>query len=47
MKIEQTTVFQRWLTGLRDRNARARIDMRVKRLATGNPAIRALWEAAS
>ena len=36
-KLLQTEVFDRWLTELRDLKGRARIDMRIKRLANGNP----------
>jgi len=35
--IRQTEVFSRWFGGLRDRNARARIDARIRRLSLGNP----------
>jgi putative addiction module killer protein len=35
--ILQTPVFQEWLASLRDRQARLRIDDRIKRLAAGNP----------
>lgn len=34
--IVQTAVFRDWLSGLRDRRARLRIDDRLKRLANGN-----------
>jgi putative addiction module killer protein len=36
-EVRQTESFVRWLTGLRDRRARARIQARVDRLAIGNP----------
>jgi putative addiction module killer protein len=36
-EVRQTESFVRWLTGLRDRRARARIQARVDRLALGNP----------
>jgi putative addiction module killer protein len=36
-QILRTDVFNDWLRGLRDLKARARIDMRIKRLADGNP----------
>lgn len=36
MEIRKTEVFAAWFRGLRDRMARARIDMRIKRLETGN-----------
>lgn len=37
VRILQTPTFQKWLDGLRDRQARLRIDDRIKRLAAGNP----------
>jgi putative addiction module killer protein len=37
IEIRQTEVFARWFGGLRDRNARARIDARIRRLSLGNP----------
>lgn len=37
VRILQTPNFQKWLDGLRDRQARLRIDDRIKRLAAGNP----------
>jgi putative addiction module killer protein len=36
MEIRKTDVFVNWLDGLRDVRARARILMRVERLAAGN-----------
>ena len=36
IKTLQTTEFRKWLDGLRDRQARVRIDDRLKRLANGN-----------
>ena len=35
--IEQTETYRRWFAKLRDRTARAKIDLRIKRLAHGNP----------
>jgi putative addiction module killer protein len=35
--VQQTDEFRRWLGGLRDRRAVARIDARIRRLALGNP----------
>src|ERR1700722_2764790 len=35
-EIRQTTVFAEWMTGLRDRRARAKIAARIDRLAMGN-----------
>lgn len=35
--IRTTAVFDAWYEGLRDRQARARIAIRIGRLASGNP----------
>ena len=37
IEIRQTEVYSRWFNGLRDRQARARIDVRIRRLSMGNP----------
>lgn len=37
IEIRRTRIFSDWLGGLRDRNARARIQIRIDRLALGNP----------
>jgi len=37
IEIRQTEVYARWFSGLRDRQARARIDVRIRRLSLGNP----------
>lgn len=37
MHIKETAEFRRWLDGLKDRRARVRIVMRIRRLAQGNP----------
>lgn len=37
LEVRKTTVFARWLLGLRDIRARARIEARIDRLALGNP----------
>ncbi len=37
IEIRKTDVFARWLDGLRDIQARARILVRLERLASGNP----------
>ena len=37
LEIRKTEVYARWLDGLRDIHARARILARIERLATGNP----------
>ena len=37
MRLLITEVYRDWINGLRDRTARARIQMRVDRLVHGNP----------
>ena len=37
IEIRKTEKFARWLDGLRDLQARARIQARIERLAQGNP----------
>ncbi len=37
MRVRMTTVYRDWIDGLRDHQARARIQVRVDRLAHGNP----------
>jgi putative addiction module killer protein len=37
VEIVRSDTFDRWLRGLRDRQARARILVRIDRLAAGNP----------
>ncbi len=37
VEIRKTDLFARWLDGLRDLQARARIQARIERLAWGNP----------
>jgi putative addiction module killer protein len=37
IEVRQTTVFADWFENLRDRQARARIDVRIRRLSIGNP----------
>jgi len=37
IKIRKTEVFSKWLNNLKDIRARARILVRVERLASGNP----------
>lgn len=37
MEVRQTDVFADWFAGLRDREARARITVRIRRLSLGNP----------
>ncbi|MBM4294814.1 MAG: type II toxin-antitoxin system RelE/ParE family toxin [Deltaproteobacteria bacterium] len=36
MEIRQTEVYSRWFNSLRDRQARARLDARIRRLSLGN-----------
>jgi len=45
IEIRQTEVYARWFEKLRDRQARARIDVRIRRLSLGNPGdVRAVGE---
>lgn len=37
IEVRQTEVFAEWFAGLRDRTARARITVRIRRLSLGNP----------
>ena len=37
IEIRQTEVYASWFAKLRDRQARARIDVRIRRLSLGNP----------
>jgi putative addiction module killer protein len=37
MEVRSTPIFDRWFEALRDRSARARIIVRIDRLALGNP----------
>ena len=39
VEIRQTEVYARWFKRLRDRQARVRIDSRIRRLSLGNPAV--------
>jgi putative addiction module killer protein len=36
IRIQQTETYAKWFAGLRDRVARARIDIRIRRLSLGN-----------
>lgn len=48
VEIRQTVVYSRWFSRLRDREARARIDVRIRRLSLGNPGdVRAVGEGVS
>jgi len=37
VEIRQTEVYADWFASLRDRQARARINVRIRRLSLGNP----------
>lgn len=37
LEIRETPAYVAWFSGLRDRTARARIDIRIRRLSLGNP----------
>lgn len=37
IEVRQTETYANWFESLRDRQAKARIDIRVRRLSTGNP----------
>lgn len=37
VEIHKSATFDKWLLGLRDRAARARIEARIARMALGNP----------
>jgi putative addiction module killer protein len=37
IEVRKTEVFVQWLDGLRDIQARARVQARIERLTTGNP----------
>ena len=36
VEIRQTETYKRWFDSLKDRNARMRIDIRIRRLSLGN-----------
>jgi putative addiction module killer protein len=37
LEVRQTTSYADWFASLRDRNAKKRIDIRIRRLSLGNP----------
>jgi len=37
IEIRKTEIFTKWLDGLNDKKARARVLVRIERLAAGNP----------
>ena len=48
LEIRQTDVYARWFRQLRDRQAKARINARIRRLSLGNPGdVRAVGEGVS
>ena len=47
-EIRQTETYADWFSSLRDRQARARIDIRIRRLSLGNPGdVKAVGEGVS
>jgi putative addiction module killer protein len=48
IEIRQTEDYRKWFDKLKDRNARARIDIRIRRLSLGNPGdVKAVGEGVS
>ena len=37
LEVRQTSVYVEWFADIRDRTAKARIDIRIRRLSLGNP----------
>jgi putative addiction module killer protein len=37
LEVRQTDAYSEWFGNLRDRNAKVRIDIRIRRLSLGNP----------
>ena len=37
LEVRKTEAFARWIDGLRDVRARARVQVRIERIASGNP----------
>lgn len=36
IEIRQTDIYKKWFASLKDRNAKARIDIRIRRISLGN-----------
>ena len=48
IEIRQTETYAEWFSSLRDRQAKARIDIRIRRLSLGNPGdVKAVGEGVS
>jgi putative addiction module killer protein len=48
LEIRETPAYAAWFGGLRDREAKARIDIRIRRLSLGNPGdVRSVGEGVS
>ena len=48
IEIRQTEIYAEWFSSLRDRQAKARIDIRIRRLSLGNPGdVKAVGEGVS
>lgn len=39
IEIRQTLEYEKWFASLKDRTARVRIDIRIRRLSLGNPGV--------
>jgi len=37
LEVRETAAYAKWFSDLRDRTAKARIDIRIRRLSLGNP----------
>jgi putative addiction module killer protein len=37
LEVRQTSIYSQWFADLRDRTAKVRIDIRIRRLSLGNP----------
>ena len=48
LEIRETPAYAAWFSALRDRTAKARIDIRIRRLSLGNPGdVRPIGESVS